>query len=100
MYNMYNVDVLKHQKKKNSRYKMWIQTDRLQAVIFIQTMLISNECFNICTQVLSAENLCKPFGPKAGRTFCRTCSGSKLSETVIVFLNSILKKLFLRKKGA
>ena len=33
------------------------------------------------------------FGPRSGPTKCRACSGSKLFDTLIVFLKEFLKKL-------
>ena len=35
--------------------------------------------------LLSADNLCKQFGPRSGLTFCWSWSGSKLFDTLIVF---------------
>ena len=40
----------------------------------------------------SADNFCKQFGPRAGPTKCRSWSGSKLFDTLIVFLKDFVKK--------
>ena len=45
----------------------------------------------------SADNLSKQFGPRPGPTKCRACSGSKLFDTLLVFLNFFLEKLILKK---
>ena len=45
-----------------------------------------------------ADNLCKQFVPKSAPTKCRTWSGSKLFDTLMVFLKYFLKKLILKKK--
>ena len=40
----------------------------------------------LCLQVSSADSLCKQFGPRSGPTKCRAWSGSKLFDTLMVFL--------------
>ena len=42
-----------------------------------------------------ADNFCKIFGPRSGPTKCRAWSGSKLFDTLFVFLKNCLKKLIL-----
>ena len=43
--------------------------------------------------VSSVDNLCKHFGPWSGPTKCRACSGSKLLDTRMVFLNELFEKV-------
>ena len=45
----------------------------------------------------SAVNLCKQFGPRSGMTECRSWSGSKLFDTLIVFLKEIFEKVYFEK---
>ena len=40
----------------------------------------------LCLLVLSADNFWKQFGPRSGPTFCRAWSGTKLFDTLNVFL--------------
>ena len=47
--------------------------------------------------VLSADNLCKQFGSRSGPTKCWAWSGSKLFDTLIVFLKDFLKTLIFLK---
>ena len=42
--------------------------------------------------VSSADNLSKIFGPRPGRTKCQACSGSKLFDTLMVFLKEFFVK--------
>ena len=39
----------------------------------------------------SADNIHKQFGPRSGPTECWSCSGSKLFDTLIVFLKEFLE---------
>ena len=41
----------------------------------------------------SAEHLCKQFRPRSGLTECQAKSGSKLFDTLIVFLKEFFKKV-------
>ena len=45
----------------------------------------------------SADNLCKQFVPRTGPTKCWALSGSKLFDTLIVFLKEFFGKLILKK---
>ena len=45
----------------------------------------------------SADNLCKQFGPRSGPTECRSWSGSKLFDTLIVFLKEFFEKVDFEK---
>ena len=47
--------------------------------------------------VFSADNLGKQFGPSSGATKSRARSGSKLFDSLIVFLLNFSKKLILKK---
>ena len=40
----------------------------------------------------SADNLCKQFGPRSGKTKCRAWSRSKLLDTQMVFLKDFFEK--------
>ena len=52
-----------------------------------------------CLQLLSlADNLWKRFGSRSGPTGCRSWSGSKLFDTLIVFLKELLEKVNFEKK--
>ena len=42
--------------------------------------------------LLPVDNLCKQFGPRSGPTKCQSWSGSKLFDTLIVFLKDFLFK--------
>ena len=46
----------------------------------------------ICLFVSSADNICKQFGIRPGRTKCRAWSGSKMFDTLMVFLIFFPKK--------
>ena len=50
--------------------------------------------------VSSANNFCKQFGSRSGPTKRRTWSGSKLCDTLLVFLQEFFEKLTLKKKHA
>ena len=45
----------------------------------------------------SADNICKQFGSRSGPTDCRSYSGSKLFDTLIVFLSIFWKCWFWKK---
>ena len=47
--------------------------------------------------VLSADNLCKQFGPRSGPTKCRAWSESKLFDTLMVFLKEFFKIIDFEK---
>ena len=48
----------------------------------------------------SADNLGKQFGPRSGPTKCQALSGSKLFDTLMVFLKEFFKKVDFEKKSA
>ena len=50
--------------------------------------------------VLSADNLCKQFGPRSGLTKRQTSSGFKLFDTLMVFLKEFSEKVDSEKKSA
>ena len=54
---------------------------------------------NLHLLVLSADNLCKQFEPRSGPTKCRARSGSKLFDTLIVFLKEFFEKNHFEKKS-
>ena len=54
----------------------------------------------LCLLVSSADNLCKPFGPRSGRTECLARSECKLFDTLIVFLKEFFQKVDFEKKSA
>ena len=56
-----------------------------------------NHSFTLCLQVLSADNLCRLFGPRSGPTKCRAKSGSKLFDTLSVFLKEFFEKVDFEK---
>ena len=51
----------------------------------------------LLSSVLSADYLCKQFGPRSGSTKCRAWSGSKLFDTPMVFLKEFCKKVEFEK---
>ena len=46
----------------------------------------------LCLLVSSTDNICKQFGLRSGPTKCRAWSGSKLFDTLMVFLKEFFKK--------
>ena len=52
----------------------------------------------LCLLVLSANNLCKQFGPRSGPTGHQAFSESRLFDTLMVFLNNFAKKLDFEEK--
>ena len=50
-----------------------------------------------CLLVSSADNLYKQFGPRSGRTTCLARSGSKLFDTLMVFLKEFFEKVDFEK---
>ena len=46
---------------------------------------------------LSADNFCKQFGTRSGPTERLTCSGSKLFDTLMVFLKEFFEKVDFEK---
>ena len=46
--------------------------------------------------VSSADIFCKQFGTRSGPTSCRACSGSKLFDTLMVFLKESFERLILK----
>ena len=47
--------------------------------------------------VLSADYLCKQFGPRSGPIECLSIPGSKAFDTLIVFLKEFYEKIILNK---
>ena len=47
--------------------------------------------------VPSADNLCKQFGPRSGPTECWSFAGTKLFDTLIVFLKEFFEKVDVEK---
>ena len=52
-----------------------------------------NKLMTLHLQVTSADNLCKQFGPRPGPTKCRAWSGSKLFDTLMVFLKEFFENV-------
>ena len=85
-----------------------IRTDRMSILIWIQNHLTDTmkvflkELFEKSQQktTLSADNLCKQFGPRSGPTQCQSWSGSKPFDTLIVFLKELFENLYFEKKSA
>ena len=48
--------------------------------------------------LLSADNLCKQFGPRSGLAVCPSWSVSKLFDSLMVFQKNFFEKLFKKKK--
>ena len=49
-------------------------------------ILLIRKRLTLCLQVPSADHLCKQFGPRSGPTMHQACTGSKLYDTLMVFL--------------
>ena len=54
--------------------------------------------FKINSSMSSADNLCKQFWSRSGRTKCRACSGSKLFDALMVLLKEKILKMIIMKK--
>ena len=65
--------------------------DKILFVSFTLSLLV-------VTFVIWADNLCKQFSSRSGRTKCRSGSGSKRFDTRIVFLKDLLKNINFEKK--
>ena len=65
-------------------------------VIIAQCFLNS---FDASGDLSSSDNLCKQFGPRSGPTECRSLSGSKLFDTLIVFLKDFFEKVYFEKSA-
>ena len=59
-------------------------------------------CFRLfltlCLQVSSADNFCKQFGARSGPTKCPAWSGSKLFDTLLLFLKEFFENIDFEKK--
>ena len=56
--------------------------------------VVSRSCFVFNTlPAMSADNLCKQFGPRSGPTKCRAWSGSKLFDTRMVLKKSSIQRV-------
>ena len=55
---------------------------------------------NLDELVTSSDNLCKQFVPRSGPTERRTRPGSKLFDTLKVFLKVIFENIDLKRKSA
>ena len=55
---------------------------------------------NLCILVSSADNFCKQFGPRSDPTISRAKSGSKLFDTLMVFLKEFFRKVDFEQKSA
>ena len=75
----------------------WTNTHNMAAAyLFIQSSsFYVNYLLTLFLLVSSADNLCKQLGPRSGLTKCQAWSGSKLFDTLIVF---IPKRFFSKKK--
>ena len=51
----------------------------------------------LCPLEMTADNLCKQFGPRPGLTKCWVLSGSKLFATLMVFLKVFFFKYDIEK---
>ena len=68
--------------------------------MFKQVAAFKNACNSfvlLLQEMLSADNLCQQFEPRPGPTECWSCSGSKLFDTLIVFLKEFLEKVDFEK---
>ena len=60
-------------------------------------MGIRGQSLTLCLLVSSADNLCREFGPRSGSTKRQALSGSKLFDTLMVFLKELFEKIDLEK---
>ena len=51
----------------------------------------------LCLLMSSADNICKQFGPRSGATKCWAWSGSKLFDTLMLFLKEFFEKIDFEK---
>ena len=58
----------------------------------------TDNSLTLCLPVLSADNLCKQFGPRPGPTKHRALSGSKLFDALMVFLKEFFEKVDFEEK--
>ena len=52
-----------------------------------------NKLMTLYLLVTSDNYICKQFGPRSGLTKCRAWSGSKLFDTLMVFLKEFLENV-------
>ena len=50
--------------------------------------------------VLPGDNICQQFGPRSGPMKCQARSGSKLFDSLILFLKEFLGKIYFEKHSA
>ena len=59
--------------------------------------IVTNLFLTLLSAVSSADNRCKRFAPRSGPTKRRARSGSKLSDTLMVFLKEFFEKVNFEK---
>ena len=77
-----------------------LTTDHLWNNYYVLVQLTpSQHALTLCLLVPSAGNLCKQFGPRSGPTDCWAWSGSKLFDSLMVFLKCFFfEKVDFEKK--
>ena len=70
-------------------------TKGLGSKIFVLFKFLNS--FLVSCNVSSADNLCKQLGPRSGQTERRSLAGSKLFDTLMVFLKDFLNRLILKQ---
>ena len=85
---------------------MWILISRFfyidlqcfqKKIISMLSGTMVNMDFTLYLLVSSSDNLCKQFGPRSGPTKCRAWSGSKLFDTLMVFIKEFFIKVDFEK---
>ena len=75
----------RHFKKSVARPLVRIISER-NSVVHLNLIL------TLCTLMSSVDNLCKLFGSRSGPTLCQAWSGSKLFDSLMVFLKNKFEK--------
>ena len=65
--------------------------------VFFSVSPSCNVASTLCLLVPSVDNICKQFGPRSGPTKCRAWPGSKLFDTLMVFLKEFYEKVEIEK---
>ena len=87
-----------HNKKCRLLSCDWHCKDRkLSGIEFCETA--EPHTLALCLLVSSADNLCKQFGSRSGPTKCRAWSGSKLFDTLMIFLKEFFEKIDFEKSA-
>ena len=79
-----------------TEYCSFNHAEKIHECISRITSAPSNSCtllWTLCLLMSSADNLCKQFGPRPGLTKCQAWPGSKLFDTLMVFMKEFFEKV-------